>query len=67
MLSAVPIAYFRDQKGTAFLRAAKDLSGALKASDEFHSAHDTDNPALVEKVNQAAAKLRTFVQGPHLE
>ena len=63
VLSAVPIAYFRDQKGTAFLRAAKDLSGALKASDEFHSAHDTDNPALVEKVNQAAAKLRTFVKG----
>ena len=63
VLSAVPIAYFRNQQGTAFLRAAQGLSDALKASDEFHSAHDTDNPALVKKVNQAAAKLKTFAKG----
>ena len=63
VLSAVPIAYFRDQQGTAFLKAAQDLSVALRASDEFHSVHDTDDPALVQKVNQVAAKLRTFVKG----
>ena len=62
VLGTVPIGYFRDQKGTAFLRAAQALSLALRASDEFHSTHDTDDPALVEKVNQAAAKLGTFVK-----
>ena len=62
VISAVPVAYFRNQEGTAFLKAARNLADALKASDEFHSTHDTDNPALVEAVNRAADKLRTFVK-----
>ena len=61
VISAVPVAYFRNQGGTAFLTAARSLADALKASDEFHAAHDTGDPTLVKSVNQGAAKLRTFI------
>ncbi len=62
VISAVPVSYFRNQEGTAFLKAARSLADALRASDEFHATHDTGNPVLVKAVNDAAATLRTFVK-----